>query len=174
MRIPQAGVLPQTAHDESIKDTADRVLNRAVISIQTACADLWTTRLQHLSQAVILWIIHAGHIWWAYPQATVNLFYLQRRGWFVVPALHKNGILTSLIEVTAPFRKWHNNILHQLRQAWFTAAMLGEILCNQSIVSPPTVLLERWLWNQKLNQGDSFWGLTFEVPKHFHCLFYSC
>lgn len=34
MRIPQAGVLPQTAHDESIKHTADRVLNRAVISLR--------------------------------------------------------------------------------------------------------------------------------------------
>ena len=40
MTIPQAGVVPQTAHDESIKHTADRVLNRAVISIQTVGADL--------------------------------------------------------------------------------------------------------------------------------------
>lgn len=37
---PQAGVLPQTSHDESIKYTADSVLSRAVISIQTVCADL--------------------------------------------------------------------------------------------------------------------------------------
>lgn len=40
MRIPQAGVVPQAAHDESVNQRADRVLNRAVISIQTVCADL--------------------------------------------------------------------------------------------------------------------------------------
>lgn len=54
MRILQAGVVPQAAHDESVNHTADRVLNSAVISIQTVGADLWTTRLQYLSQAVIL------------------------------------------------------------------------------------------------------------------------
>lgn len=75
--------------------TAYRVLNRAVISIQTVCPDLWTTRSQYLSRAVILWIIHRDHLWWAHLQPTINLFYLQRRGWSVVPALHKNGIFSS-------------------------------------------------------------------------------
>lgn len=85
--------------------TANRGLNRAVISIQAVGTDLWTTRLQYLSRAVILWIIHGDHIWWAHVRPTINLFYLQRRGRSVVPAFHKNGIFTfsGFVEVTAPF-----------------------------------------------------------------------